>query len=465
MSRRPHYAQKHHHWWPWIILAVIAGAVWYRYNLFNPQKIVDESILKNRTFNTEIKEITAPESGIKAYLMYDNSNPIISMEFIFADSGTAYEPDNRQGLASLTVGMLTEGTESLTALQFKEELQNLAVEIEYSADKDDFSGKMLTVKENLPQATELLRQTIYEPRLDEEDLQRLKNQTVQAIIRRRETPAGRMQEAAGKIVFGNHPYGMSSLGTEADVKAVEVDDIRNFMAQNFAKDNLYVGIAGDISVEEAQQLIDTVFGALPDSGSHKELTAPEIDFTAREENIADADTPQVLTSMVAPSVPRLDKDFYPLYIANYVFGGSGLNSRVNQAAREKEGLTYGAYTGLHLLKKSPQLVGGFSTTPTNFARMREIFLEEWKKMGQNGISKQELRAAKNYLQSSYNLRFADIGTLAAILASIQREDLGKDFLQKRNLYIERVTLERVNHAAEQYFSPEKMIMINFGINQ
>ena len=83
-------------------------------------------------------------------------------------------------------------------------------------------------------------------------------------------------------------------------------------------------------------------------------------------------------------------------------------------------------------------------------------------MGNEGISKNELAAAKNYLINSYNLRFADIGTLAAILASMQREELGKDFLQKRNLYIERITLDRVNRAAKEYFSPEKLIMINMG---
>lgn len=83
-------------------------------------------------------------------------------------------------------------------------------------------------------------------------------------------------------------------------------------------------------------------------------------------------------------------------------------------------------------------------------------------MGSDGISEKELRLAKNYLQSSYNLRFADITVFSAILAEMQNENLGIDFLQKRNHYIENVNLERVNLVAKKYFSPEKLIMINLG---
>ena len=115
-----------------------------------------------------------------------------------------------------------------------------------------------------------------------------------------------------------------------------------------------------------------------------------------------------------------------------------------------------------LLNACPLIQGGFSTTPENLSKMKDIFIAEWQKMGTEGISEKELRLAKNYLQSSYNLRFADITVFSAILAQMQNENLGIDFLQKRNQYIENVTLERVNLVAKKYFSPEKLIMINLG---
>jgi zinc protease len=145
------------------------------------------------------------------------------------------------------------------------------------------------------------------------------------------------------------------------VKNIKTDDICSFIKNRLAKDRIYIGIAGNISETEAENLIDNVFGNLPEQSQTKALPAEDIKYAALGQTIIEDNTPQVLFEAVAPSVPRLSKDFYPLYIANYILGGAGLNSRLNQAAREKEGLTYGVYTGMELLKHAPQLVGSFST--------------------------------------------------------------------------------------------------------
>lgn len=462
MSRKPYYARKTRRWPLWLLIIAGGWGAWNFFFSFNPQKIVDQSELKRQTFNAKVEEITAPKSGIKAYLMTEKSNPIVSMNFIFADSGSAYDRSGRKGLSGLTAQMMSEGAGKLDRQQYKEELEAYAIDIEYDAGKDDFSGKLLTIKDNLPQAKKLLMLTLYEPRFEKGDLERLQQQTLQAVDHLLEKPAGRLAEFSGKAVFHNHPYADGVLDVRKDIKSISDSDMRQFIKNRLTKGNLYIGIAGDISKEEAENLVDEVFGGLENEKNLPVLPVPETDFSFRQENIEEDDLPQVLTSVAAPAVPRLSKDFYPLYIANYIFGEAGLNSRLNQAAREKEGLTYGAYTGMRLLRQSPQLVGGFSTTPENFARMTEIFVEQWRKMGAEGISAKELQAAKNYLQSSYNLRFADIDTLSAILAHMQREKLGTDFLQKRNKYIEDVTLERVNNVARKYFSPNRLLMVSLG---
>ena len=461
MSHRPLYAKRHHRRWLWLLFAVLVifwG--WRYYFVFNPQKIIENSEFKNKSFASEVVEITAPKSGIKAYWMQEKSNPIVSMSFVFANSGSVR--DVKRGTANFVAAMLTEGNEQLSSQSFKEKLEEYAIGISFSADKDDFSGSMVTLKENLPLAKDLLHKALVAPRMDETDFVRIKNQILQSLEYLREKPQHRLRELTNKEIFGDHAYAYEPLGQTNDIKTISVEGLRAFIKGNLTRDRIYAGIAGDISREEAEKLIDEVFADLPEKGNDKEVIIPEIDFSAREVDTVDEKLPQVLTAIVAPSVERLDRDFYPLYIANYVFGGAGLNSRVNQAAREKEGLTYGAHTGMSLLYWAPHLVGGFSTTPQNFERMSKIFADEWQKMGTEGISKEELTAAKNYLINSYNLRFADIGTLSAILVSMQKENLGIDFLQKRNFYVEQVTLERVNRAAKKYFSPEKLIFINMG---
>ena len=114
-------------------------------------------------------------------------------------------------------------------------------------------------------------------------------------------------------------------------------------------------------------------------------------------------------------------------------------------------MTYGIGTYLQQNDAVALLGGGYSSTPDNFRKAQKLLLQEWHKMSQEGVSALELQQAKESLISSFNLRFASIGGIAAMLTGMQKYNLGRDFLEKRNDYIEAVTLEEVNAAAKKYF--------------
>ena len=321
MSHRPLYAKKNHRWWLWGILLATAVVLW-RYYVFSPEKIIEKSELKNKVFEARVEEVIAPKSGVKAYLLQEKSNPIVSVEFIFANSGSIR--DIKKGTANFVAEMLTEGAGDLDAQNFKEKLEDYAINIVYDVDKDDFSGSLLTIKENLPLAIKLLRDTLMAPRLEVEDVARIKSKILQNIEYMREKPQGRLLEAVNKEIFGNHSYAYNVLGKKEAVQEINVTDLREFIKDNLVKDRLFVGIAGDISKSEAEFLIDDVFADLGQTTNGKEIENPKIDYSARNIDVEDIKLPQILTMITAPSVARLDRDFYPLYVANYIFGGAGL---------------------------------------------------------------------------------------------------------------------------------------------
>ena len=464
MTHRPLYAKKHHPFRFFLLFAVILLVLWYFYPNFTPSYINEQSPLKNRSFSGTTKEITGPKSGLKAYFLAENSNPIIAIHFVFEGAGSISDPKNMHGLANLSAQMLTEGTGDLNSQHFKEELENYAIEISYSADLDNFSGQMLTTKENLARAIKLLRSTLISPRLEIKDLLRIQQQIATIIDRNKENPNEQLQQKNSQIVFANHPYATPIIGLKNDITKITANDIRNFITNNLAQDNLFIGIAGDLNTEEAEKIIDDIFTDISPKNNTIRPEVPVIDYSTGRTDIAEK-LPQILTKITTEGVSRQSKEFYPLYIANYIFGGSGLNSRLSQAAREKEGLTYHSATYLFLLKQSPLLCGEFSTTPKNFDRMQQIFIEEWKKMGETGVTQQELDTAKNYLIASFNLRFSDILTIAEMLSLMQKEQLGINFLQKRNTYIKNINLEQVNLAAKRHFIPQKLIITNYGTSE
>lgn len=442
-------------WVKWLFFIAIAAGIFYgcrqyssRQN-FDAEKIVANSALKAKTFDKIPEELVSP-MGIKFWFMEDNANPIISISFMFKRAGRAYDSEGKNGTAAVASELLKLGAGDYSRAAFQEQLELNGINLDFTAGLENLSGQVVTPAQNLRAAAELLRASLLNPHFSDSDLKLTQNALLGALKLQPEKAENELNLAFSEALFGSHPYAVNPLGKEADVKSLTVADLKQYAALCFAKDNLIIGIAGDISAEKAKQITDFIFADLPENSQNEELSAPEINFQPRTDNI-ERNAAQIISNFAIRGVARSDKDFYPLYIANYIFGGSGLTSRLSLRAREKEGLTYGIYTYLSPEEKAPLLLGQFSSTPENYEQMRKIMLKEWKKFAKKGATAAELKAARSYLLASYNLRFASTDGISDMLVAMQRYKLGRDFLQKRNDYIRAVTLDEVNAAAAKYF--------------
>jgi len=413
------------------------------------KKILDTSELKNRKFAVKVQETES--GGIKSYLLSEHSNPLISISFIFRHSGAAYDKENRQGTAQMAAQLLTEGAGDYDEKTFKELLDENGIHLDFSVSEDDMSGTLAFPSANKDIAVELLQAALTEPHLQEDFLQMVRQRLLTILKLKQEKPQMVLDEGFRKNIFVSHPYSRPAIGTEDGIKAVTADDIREFLREHLSKSNLIVGVAGDIDKSETEKLLAAVFGKLPDKAVEDIL--PEFEFTAdgREYAVA-GNAAQAFAHLAAKGVRRDSADFYPLYMANYILGEAGLSSRLSKIIREKEGLTYGVYTYLTMRDAAALIEGEFSATSENFAKALELLKTEWIRIAEDGVSEKELTEAKKSLIASFNLRFAETENISAMLAAMQKYNLGQDFLDKRNDYIAGITLQEVNAAAKKYFS-------------
>lgn len=174
MARRYYHKTRSYAWLWWLLLtALLVYGGWRLYNrwfVFNPQAILEDAILKEKNFDTEVKEITSPKAKIKAYLFQDKTNPIISINFLFKNAGLSTDETQQSGISTMAAALLTEGAGNLDSQQFKEILEQKAVGMGFSADMDDFSGHLLTTRENMNTAFKMLNMAMTQPRFDEEDI-------------------------------------------------------------------------------------------------------------------------------------------------------------------------------------------------------------------------------------------------------------------------------------------------------
>lgn len=447
-----------------IFMACVAVLCWggrffYASYRFNPQKLVENSVFKEATFHADVKEIVS-RGGIKAYYFEDRTNPIISVRFRFKNAGTAFDESGLFGISQMTAALLTEGAGNYSSRKFKDLLDQNAISLSFSSGYDDLSGSLLTLKKNQKIAYRLLRLALTEPLFDSDNIRAVREQMLTLLKQQKEFPDSALALAWGKEIFGQHPYGRNPVGEIADIQNITRGELEDFVKSHFNRKNLLVGIAGDLSEDEAKKMLDQVFGALPEAGSQIFVDNASVNWTKRELNLS-RPLAQNIATFTAPGVKRSDVDFYPLYIANEIFVGQGLTSRLSKALREDRGLTYGVYAYLSIQDKAQLIKGGFSSTPENFEEAQSLLLKEWEKMGKYGVSDEELEQTKNYLLSSYNLRFASLENIAETLVAMQEENLGVDFLTKRNSYIRAVTLEQVNQVAKKYFDPNRLIWVSF----
>lgn len=438
-----------------LVLGVLIGLSMYTLNLWNfngqidAEKILDESLLKNKTFNAEVKKI---ESGLlSAYFMEEHSNPIVSVSFTFTNAGSAHDEKGKYGLALTAASLLTDGAGDFSESEFNEVAEENGVKLGFSVSADNFSGEIAFPSQNKDIAVQLLQAALTAPRVEDKYLNNFKNKMRNARLKQQENPSLLLQKKFAENIFAGHPYSRNRLGKEQDMENLKREDVLEFVKNYLAQDNLKVGIVGDISENEAKKLLNELFGGLTEKSLGTPL--PKINFSADGvEYNTKRKSAQVLTSLAAKGTSRNSDDFYPLYLANYILGGNGLSSRLSKVIREKEGLTYGVYTYLSDREAVALIGGGFSATPENFGKAQQLLKEEWLKMGQNGVTETELNDAKKSLINSFYLRFAAINNISEMLVAMQKYNLGLDFLVKRNDYIRQVSLEEVNEAAKKYFS-------------
>jgi len=159
---------------------------------------------------------------------------------------------------------------------------------------------------------------------------------------------------------------------------------------------------------------------------------------------------------------RTDPDFIPAYVMNYVLGGGGLASRLMEEVREKRGLAYSVYAYLSVRDETALYLGGVQTANERMAESLEVIKAEWARMAAKGITAEELDRARRYLTGAFPLRFDSNAKIASYLVFMQEENLGIDYIERRNSLIEAVTLEDVKRVAARLLKPENLSIVVAG---
>ena len=403
----------------------------------------------------KIQQVKSP-GGIEAWLVEEHSVPLLAMRFVF-DGGNSQDPAGKGGVANFITAMLDEGAGEMTAEQFQERAEELAARISFEDGRDSFYGNFETLTVNRDASVDLLRLALTKPRFDTDAVDRIRQQLLASLAFAAKSPDKVAAKAWSAAAFPDHPYGRPSVGTVESITAMTRDDLEAFRRRIFAKDTLRVVAVGDIDAGQLAALLDKVFGDLTPKAELVAVakTAPK---PVRKLEVIEMDVPQSVVQFGMAGVDRKDTDFIPAFVLNQVLGGGGFASRLTEEVREKRGLAYSVYSYLQPYKHAAIFGGGVATKNEEVARTLDVIRGELKRMADDGMTAQELANAKSYLTGSFALRFDTNSKIASQLIWMLQEEMGVDYVERRNPLIEAVTLDDIKRVAKRILTVDDLLV-------
>lgn len=408
---------------------------------------------------TEIQRVVSP-GGIEAWLVEEHAIPVVATAFAFR-GGASQDPTGKAGLSSLMSSLLDEGAGELDAAAFQERLEETAVELSFRAERDQFSGTMRTLADNMDEGFRLLGLALTAPRFEQEAVDRIRAQVTARLRRDARDPGDIAGRAFMATAFPDHPYGLPVRGTEGSLAAVTRDDLATAAKRQLARDNLVIGVVGAIDAKTLGTKLDETFGRLP---ANSELvavadTVPKLPGAPR---VVELPVPQTTIMLGRPGPLRKDDDFIPGFVLNHILGGGSFSSRLFTEVREKRGLAYSVYSYLAPYQHAGLFMGGVATRNDRAAETLALIRDEIRRIAADGPTDVELAKAKQYLIGSYALRFDTSTKIADQLVALQVDDLGIDYINKRNDLIAAVSRDDIKRSAAKLLADGDLLVIAVG---
>ncbi len=406
-----------------------------------------------------VQKVRSP-GGIEAWLVEDYAVPLVAFDFAFK-GGAAQDAADRPGIAAMMASLLDEGAGPLDAEAFHQAMDDKAIEISFSADRDHVTGRVKTLARHVEAAVELLRLAVNEPRFDADSVERVRGQIAAGLKRDLKDPDALAGRAWREAAFPHHPYGRPVRGTLESLDLITAEDLKAMQRACLARDTLKVAVVGAIDATRLGALLDAAFGALPARATLTPVPDVAVAAGARRE-IVDLDVPQATIRFGLNGIPRKDPDHMAGVVVNHILGGGVFSARLFREVREKRGLAYSVYSQLSTFEHAALFSGGTSTKNERALESLGVIEDQIRSLATDGPTPEELDKARRYLTGSYALRFDSSSKIASQLVHLQTEGFDVDHLDERNPMIEAVTIEHARAVARRLFDGGNLLVTIVG---
>ena len=371
--------------------------------------------------------------------------------------------------AYMTAQMLNKGTAKKTQQQLKDELDGLKASVQIFGSQDKVSINIETVRENFPAALKLVTVMLKESSIPEKEFAEVIQQelagTEQQLSDPQSLASTAMQRHMSPYPKGDIRYTMTAQEEIEALKAIKVQDARDFYKMFYGASDATISIIGDFDDAAAKKILTEGLGAWKSPMPYKRIETKHFEVAAKNDIIKTPDKANAMF-LAGLNIPMRDDDpeYASAMMGNFILGGGALSNRLGNRIRQKEGISYGV--GSQLSADALDKSGGFFAyaiyAPENVERLEKAFKEEIEKIQKEGITQAELEEAKKAMMQTRMVGRSNDKQLAGKLNSYQFLGRTMSWDAQYEDKISKLSTDDVNKALKKYIDLKKLSMFKAG---
>lgn len=407
----------------------------------------------------DIQKLESPKK-IAFWFVRDETVPIVTLQFSLL-GGSQLDADGKEGATSLLSTLLDEGAGKYKAEEFQDDLDRFGVQMRFNAGIDRFSGSLRTTMLHKSEAVQLWRAALNDAHLDKDAVERMRQALLSEQRFQKMDPSYMAQKSLMENLFPGHAYAREVNGTEQSLRALSRDDVVAVRKKLFCRERLKIGLVGALSPDQAQKLVDDLFGEWKSCDGNIETSQAALSAQGKTVHVA-WDGAQNTVLMAQTGVARQNKDWWAARIIDFALGGGEFSSRLMDEVRVKRGLTYGASSQIVPYDLAPLWMVSAGVAPEKTDAAVALMQKIWGDVAKSGLTAAEMAEAKSYLIGSLPLALTSSGQIASILLQLQEDGLPADTLDRRAAEINAATDADIKRVAAQYLHADQLTTVIVG---
>ncbi|MEI6666599.1 MAG: pitrilysin family protein [Acidobacteriota bacterium] len=405
-------------------------------------------------------------NGLAVWFVERRQLPFVSVS-ILVPAGSSADPVEQPGVASLLADMLDEGAGGRSAIEVQEAFGRLGTSIDTDAGFDGVLLSFAVLPRHAAEACALAADLLIRPRLGADDLDRVRTLRLNRLRQLPNSAGALADQAFGRAVFGDHPYGHQPWGLVRAIEQMRVEDLARLHGSTYRPSSCTMIVAGSLDQADVAHVAESAFGAwaapmAPDfrgdtiAAAVPALAAPRLILVDRP------GAAQTELRIGHLAVSRRTPDYHAMVLLNAIVGGQFV-SRINMNLREQKGYTYGAHTAFDLRRMAGSFVLQTSVqTDATADAVRESIAELTAIRRDRPPTAHEIEFGYATLTRGYARNFETTGQLARALGQLALYDLPDHTFDRFVPDILAVRADQLAQAAERHLRPEDLVVVAVG---